>query len=229
LERCIKQTRYDMKRPYRSTHTLAIQSLQWINKFSRYPFNTTRACLQVDPNMEDSFVSQGVIDEHHRESRQPTSDENVQNSTSNHTEHAQIPHETKATNPMDPPSKSPQLSKLDKLHETYLQVAQERRSLLLQLQSNLSGGTPSSSKLMNTADPYLPSIHAHSRPITPLTPVVEEELLRKAHAIGKTHIKQLHRYNEIRDAGLGLIGMVAESRKLRIKDVMEEFGVTNAD
>jgi hypothetical protein len=179
--------------------------------------------------MEDSAVSQGATDEHHRESRQPTNDENVHNSTSNHTELAQIPHETKATSAMEPPSKSPQQSKLDNLHKTYLQVAQERRSLLLQLQSNLLGGNPSSSKLTNTTDRYLPSIHAHSQPITPLTPVVEEELIRKAQAIGKTHIKHLNRYNEIRDVGLGLIGMVAESRKLRIKDVMEEFGVTDAD
>ena len=39
----------------------------------------------------------------------------------------------------------------------------------------------------------------------------------------------LHQYNEIRDVGQGLMGMIADKRGVRIREVMEEFGVGDAD
>jgi Swi5 protein len=153
---------------------------------------------------------------------------NARNLKASHVKGPQITDGIKETMPVDPPLKSPEQAKLDQLHETYLQITQQRRFLLLQLQSNLTGVSQNSHPTPCSMA-YLPSIHAHSRPITPLTPVIEEELLRKAGAISRNHIKQLQRYNEIRDVGQGLIGMIAENRKLRIRDVMEEFGVTDAD
>lgn len=45
----------------------------------------------------------------------------------------------------------------------------------------------------------------------------------------KEHIQLLHRYNEIKDIGQGLMGLIAEKRGCRIKDVMEEFGVDEKD
>ncbi|KAL7267764.1 hypothetical protein RUND412_009631, partial [Rhizina undulata] len=36
----------------------------------------------------------------------------------------------------------------------------------------------------------------------------------------KHHIKLLHDFNDIRDVGLGLIGLVAENRQVRVQDVM---------
>ncbi|RPB11458.1 Swi5-domain-containing protein [Morchella conica CCBAS932] len=45
----------------------------------------------------------------------------------------------------------------------------------------------------------------------------------------KQHIKLLHDFNEIRDVGLGLIGMVAENRQRRVGEVMSEFGVSLGD
>jgi hypothetical protein len=41
----------------------------------------------------------------------------------------------------------------------------------------------------------------------------------------KKHIQLLHRYNEIRDIGTGLMGIIAENRGVRVKDMYEEFGV----
>ena len=43
----------------------------------------------------------------------------------------------------------------------------------------------------------------------------------------KTHIKLLHEYNEIRDVGQGMIGMIADNRGVRIAELYEsgEFGV----
>ena len=46
-----------------------------------------------------------------------------------------------------------------------------------------------------------------------------------AEAITKRHIKLLHDYNEIKDVGLGLMGMIADARGVRLGVVMEEFGV----
>jgi len=41
----------------------------------------------------------------------------------------------------------------------------------------------------------------------------------------KRHIKLLHDYNDIRDVGQGLVGMIADNRGVRIGELYEEFGV----
>lgn len=41
----------------------------------------------------------------------------------------------------------------------------------------------------------------------------------------KRHIKLLHDYNDIRDVGQGLVGMIADNRGIRIGELYEEFGV----
>jgi len=45
----------------------------------------------------------------------------------------------------------------------------------------------------------------------------------------KKHIKLLHDYNEIRDVGLGLIGLIAENRHCSVQEVMAEFGLNPND
>jgi hypothetical protein len=45
----------------------------------------------------------------------------------------------------------------------------------------------------------------------------------------KKHIKLLHDYNDIRDVGQGLIGMIADNRGVRIGELYEEFGVDIKD
>lgn len=57
----------------------------------------------------------------------------------------------------------------------------------------------------------------------------DDDLIILAHNIVKRHIMSLGRYNEIRDIGQGLLGMIAEQRGVRIVDVMEEFGVVGKD
>ncbi|PSS22435.1 hypothetical protein M430DRAFT_137674 [Amorphotheca resinae ATCC 22711] len=54
---------------------------------------------------------------------------------------------------------------------------------------------------------------------------VSQELNYPAAATVKKHIKLLHEYNDIRDIGQGLIGMIAENRGVRIGELYEEFGV----
>lgn len=48
-------------------------------------------------------------------------------------------------------------------------------------------------------------------------------------AIVKEHIRLLHQYNEIKDVGQGLMGLIADARGVRLADIMEEFGVSAED
>ena len=45
----------------------------------------------------------------------------------------------------------------------------------------------------------------------------------------KAHIKLLHDYNEIRDVGQGLMGIIADNRGVRARDVYQEFDVDEGD
>lgn len=58
---------------------------------------------------------------------------------------------------------------------------------------------------------------------------VSEEAGAHPEAVVQRHIKLLHQYNEIRDIGLGLLGMIAETRGDRLVDVQQQFGVTERD
>lgn len=60
----------------------------------------------------------------------------------------------------------------------------------------------------------------------------EEKLsvaLKAADKVTKTHIQRLQRYNEIKDAGVDLIGLIADRRQARVVNVMGEFGVAEGD
>ncbi|WEW56632.1 hypothetical protein PRK78_002080 [Emydomyces testavorans] len=48
-------------------------------------------------------------------------------------------------------------------------------------------------------------------------------------SIVKRHIRLLHEYNEIKDVGQGLLGLIAEGRGVRYVDVQREFGVGGSD
>jgi DNA repair protein Swi5/Sae3 len=45
----------------------------------------------------------------------------------------------------------------------------------------------------------------------------------------KRHIGLLHAYNDIKDVGQGLIGLIADARGVRVREVMEEMGVGEED
>lgn len=51
--------------------------------------------------------------------------------------------------------------------------------------------------------------------------------LSDARASRAEHIKLLGRYNDIKDVAQGLMGLIAEQRGCRVKDVMEELGVAD--
>lgn len=64
-------------------------------------------------------------------------------------------------------------------------------------------------------------------------PPSDDEILQSAlqssNAVIKQHIALLHKYNEIKDIGQGLMGLIADQRDCRVVKVMEEFGVGEGD
>lgn len=57
----------------------------------------------------------------------------------------------------------------------------------------------------------------------------ESDVMAAANTIVKKHIRLLHDYNEIKDMGQGLMGLIADSRGVRIVEVQDEFGVSAKD
>ncbi|KAF2999352.1 hypothetical protein E8E13_005834 [Curvularia kusanoi] len=57
----------------------------------------------------------------------------------------------------------------------------------------------------------------------------DAEVTSAANKIVKEHIKLLHEYNELKDVGQGLMGLIADQRGSRIVEVQEEFGIDATD
>ncbi|OSS45533.1 hypothetical protein B5807_10278 [Epicoccum nigrum] len=53
----------------------------------------------------------------------------------------------------------------------------------------------------------------------------DAEVHSAANRIVKEHIKLLHEYNELKDVGQGMMGLIADQRGSRIAEVQEEFGI----
>jgi len=54
---------------------------------------------------------------------------------------------------------------------------------------------------------------------------ITTQLKHPAAVTVKRHIKLLHDYNDIKDVGQGLIGMIADNRGVRIGELYDDFGV----
>ena len=57
----------------------------------------------------------------------------------------------------------------------------------------------------------------------------EADIMSAANKIVKEHIKLLHEYNELKDVGQGLMGLIADQRGVRIVEVQEDFGIDAND
>lgn len=120
-------------------------------------------------------------------------------------------------------------------------------SLLPQLFRRLSSHTlspPTSIPLPSTPSPphlHPPPIPPHSSPpthplstplhlltLTPPPPPIRTPSI-PASTIVKRHIDLLHTYNEIRDVGTALMGLIAEKRGVRVQTVYDEMGVAGRD
>lgn len=57
----------------------------------------------------------------------------------------------------------------------------------------------------------------------------EGDIMVAANKTVKDHIKLLHEYNELKDVGQGLMGLIADQRGIRIVQVQDEFGIDAND
>lgn len=57
----------------------------------------------------------------------------------------------------------------------------------------------------------------------------EADITAAANKLVKDHIKLLHEYNELKDVGQGLMGLIADQRGVRIVEVQDEFGIDAND
>jgi hypothetical protein len=57
----------------------------------------------------------------------------------------------------------------------------------------------------------------------------EKDIMTAANRIVKEHIKLLHEYNELKDVGQGLMGLIADQRGARIVEIQDEFGIDTND
>ncbi|KAK3202410.1 hypothetical protein GRF29_161g1111472 [Pseudopithomyces chartarum] len=57
----------------------------------------------------------------------------------------------------------------------------------------------------------------------------DTQIMAAAQELNKQHIKLLHDYNEIKDAGQALMGLIADQRGVRIVEVHDEFGIDAND
>jgi DNA repair protein Swi5/Sae3 len=120
-------------------------------------------------------------------------------------------HTTDTTRPAPAPATSPSPHTL----KLYSQIST--------LQSQISTTQTTLADTLTKLQSHLPSeSQSGSQPDEPA-------LQAQAEAIVKRHIGLLHAYNEIKDVGQGLIGLIADSRGVRVREVMEEMGVGEKD
>ena len=56
-----------------------------------------------------------------------------------------------------------------------------------------------------------------------------QQALTSANVVINDHIKNLHRYNEIKDIGQGLMGLVADKKGVRVAEVMADYDMNEKD
>ena len=138
---------------------------------------------------------------------------------------------TKSAVLAEPKGKAPtyhaQLS--NQTQEPEQQPSKPRLTALLNKRSNLESTLASLEFERSTlvADCKLPS--GLDMPETWSEEEKTKSALETANGVIKEHIALLHRYNEIKDIGQGLMGLIADKRGVRVREVMEEFGMEEKD
>ena len=86
------------------------------------------------------------------------------------------------------------------------------------------------SQLIYQRDSLVGNLTAHSSsPEAPDEDARVKIAMENADQKIKAQIKQLQRYNDIKDIGTQLMGMIAEKRDCRIAEIQEEFGIKADD
>ncbi|KAJ0420906.1 Swi5-domain-containing protein [Aspergillus carlsbadensis] len=101
---------------------------------------------------------------------------------------------------------------------------------------NQRGEPPSTPNQASQRDKKLETLRATNRDLESQVAKIESQvaeirakLKNDPSETVKRHIRLLHEYNDIKDAGQGLIGLIADARGMRQVDVEREFGVGEKD
>ena len=180
-------------------------------------FITTRHCHQSYNNMSSQpQESPGTKPSNPPPAPQPSSSINSDSTEASEKPAATTTKQTTTTSNPNPPS-NPRLTALQAKKSTLTQTLSTLKAERAHLatQAKLPSGLP----LPTTA----PTGSALS----------DDELLalalKSSSVVIKNHIALLHKYNEIKDIGQGLMGLIADKRDCRVVSVMEEFGVGEGD
>ncbi|KAF1346476.1 Swi5-domain-containing protein [Delphinella strobiligena] len=104
------------------------------------------------------------------------------------------------------------------------------RARELTLKSTLATLTAERDSLVDRTLSNTPQPHPRAGHDSQDTQIVRaERAIDFANAKTKAHINQLQQYNEVKDIGTQLMGMIAEKRGVRIVEVQKEFGVDEND
>lgn len=74
-----------------------------------------------------------------------------------------------------------------------------------------------------------PPAHSHSHSHADPQSWSREEQILNAQAIFARNIAQLRKYNDVKDAAMGMLALIAERQGKRVADVLEERGVLVGD
>lgn len=139
------------------------------------------------------------------------------------------PSQASLQNKTSPSKQSGRLSALRakqlSLQTTLDTLTSERDSLATRTLSTSSQSTTSSTTSLSPT--HLPSSQASAGDHDARTRA--RAAVDIANQKTKSHIKQLQQYNDLKDIGQQLMGLIAEKRGVRIVEVQREFGVEGDD
>jgi DNA repair protein Swi5/Sae3 len=136
------------------------------------------------------------------------------------------PSSSSTPNPHSPPSRSsPSSSSSSPPNPATNPAASNLTSKIAHLQTQIT----TLERELSTTHAQLESKLTSKTKISHPAPAPDPDPASAAETIVKRHIKLLHDYNEIKDVGLGLMGLIADARDVRLGPVMDEFGVDAKD
>ena len=125
-----------------------------------------------------------------------------------------LPHPANTTLPKPTSSPAPLIqTKITNLHHTIAHISASLASTLSQLSHKPSIPPPSTSDSATT-----------SPPPPNLSPRTQQQSLLHAQRILDDHVKQLQRYNEMKDVAMSLIGIIAEGKGESVRNLLRERG-----
>ncbi|KAG2412705.1 hypothetical protein HFD88_010262 [Aspergillus terreus] len=95
--------------------------------------------------------------------------------------------------------------------------------------STAENGNVQREKRLNALRTSIAELESQAEQLESQIASVKSQLKDDPAVTVQRHIRLLHDYNEIKDIGQGLMGLIADARGMRQIDVQKEFGVGDRD